>query len=236
MSIVVFEHHPNETTAEFGRILRNYGHRLRLVNVHAHGSSFPANLDDVDAVVAMGGSMNVDELDQYPWMETEIAYLRSAHERGVPIVGICLGAQLITKALGGEVERMQKPEVGWQQVKLTFPGTTDPLYAGIGWQTMQFHVHGYETTKLPPGATPLAESMQCKHQAYRVGMTTYAFQYHFEWNYDDLKLTASDDLVARAGTSTDQIIANTHTYYDDYRRLGDRLSDTIATVMFPIFK
>src|SRR5690606_13233304 len=100
-------------------------------------------------------------------------YLRQAHEANVPMVGICLGLQLIATALGGKVEAMPAAEVGWHTVKLAFPGTIDPIYAGIPWQHMQFHLHGQEVTALPPGATPLAASKVCKNQAVKVGLKTY---------------------------------------------------------------
>ena len=231
MNLLVFEHHRHDTPAELGRILQQHGYRLRIVRLYA-GEPVPADLDEIDGLISLGGPMNVDQNEQHPWLDAERATLRQAHEAGVPIVGVCLGAQLVAEALGGQVGPMDQPEVGWHDVTLAFGGTIDPIYAGIGWTTTQFHAHRQQVTQLPPAAVPLASSKMCRHQAFRVGLTTYAFQYHFEWNLDDLKQVATSDLVRQAGQDPDRIMAECRKYYDDYRRLGDRLSTTIATVLF----
>src|SRR5262249_16709292 len=117
-----------------------------------------------------------------------------------------------------------------------FPGTIDTIFQGIPWETMQMHLHGQEVTQLPSGGTPLAGSKMCKIQAFKIGMTTYGFQYHFEWAAEDLRLAARAGLVAKAGATSESITQSTPQYYDDYRRLGDRLCETIALTLFPIDK
>jgi GMP synthase (glutamine-hydrolysing) len=233
MSLIVFEHHPLETAALLGSILLHYGHRLRVVQLHA-GEAVPPDLDDVEGVISMGGPMNVDEAADHPWMDAELAYLRQAHETGVPIVGVCLGAQLIAKALGGTVEPMQAPEVGWHVLKLAFPGTIDPVFAGIPWQHIQFHLHGQHVAQLPPGATPLAGSQATRNQAFKVGLKTYGFQYHFEWDERILGIVSRDPLVEKAGLTADEIMQSTGEHYDGYRRLSNRLCHNIAGLLFPI--
>ncbi len=218
-----------------GGVLQAQGHKLQPIRLY-DGEPVPADLDNVDGVVSMGGPMNVDEIVEHPWIEDEMAYLRAAHDANVPIVGVCLGAQLIAGALGGTVAAMEQPEVGWQNLKLAFPGTIDPVYTGIGWETTQFHLHGQEVTKLPPGAAPLAGSAMCRNQAFKVGLTTYAFQYHFEWDRAGLDTFAHDAIVMRAGDTPAQIQSQTREFYDDYRRLGDRLCHTLATILLPIDK
>jgi GMP synthase-like glutamine amidotransferase len=235
MSVLVFEHWPTEGPAAIGAALRGQGHLLRTVRLHA-GEPVPVDLDDVDGIVSMGGPMNVDEVSRHPWLGGEMEYLKKAHEVGVPIVGVCLGAQLIGAALGGQVGAMPVPEVGWGPVKLVFPGTVDPLLAGIGWETVQFHLHGQEVKALPAGGVTLASSKACKNQAFRVGLKTYGFQYHFEWDREDLAVAAQDGLVAKAGASAGQIVQQAATYYEAYRRLGDRLCRSIAMLLFPIDK
>ena len=233
MAIIVFQHHPNEGPAMLGAALQHDGHRLRIIRLY-DGDSVPDDLNDTDGVVSMGGPMNVDQADQHPWIEREMRYLKIAHESGVPIVGICLGAQLIAAALGGKVAQMSEPEIGWHLVNLSFPGTTNPIFTGITWRSDQFHIHGQEVTQLPKGSVVLAGSEKCKAQAFRVGQTTYAFQYHFEWDLNDLKVVARDPFIDSAGLSGEQILQEANEYYDPYRRLGDRLSHTIAMTLFPI--
>src|SRR5262245_32861350 len=109
MSLLVLQHTADEDASRLGATLRDHGHRLRtilLTNGQAP-SSLPADLDDVSGLVILGGPMNVDQAEQYPWMKREMELIRQAHAAGKPIVGICLGAQLIGAALGGEVAAME---------------------------------------------------------------------------------------------------------------------------------
>lgn len=235
MAIVVFEHAPMETAAAIGQTLLRHNHRLRVVRFHA-GDRVPPDLDDVDGIVSMGGPMNVDEVAAHPWIADELAYLKQAHEAQVPIVGVCLGHQLIAAALGGEVKAMAAPEIGWHAIRLAFPGTIDPLFAGIAWESMMFHVHGQEVARLPPGATPLASSAACKMQAFRVGLTTYGFQFHFEWSRRDLQAIVDKDPFVRQHADPAAIAAAIDEHYPGYRRRGDRLCEQIAELLMPIDK
>ena len=237
MAIVVFEHHSSEHPARLGTILRDFGHRLRVIELHA-GDSLPPDLDDVDGIISLGGPMNVTDAEQHPWMTREMELIRQGHDAGVPIVGLCLGAQLIAAALGGTVAPMDQAEIGWHNVRLAFPGTTDPLLAGIPWNTRQFHLHGQEITELPPSATPLAGSAASKVQAFKVGLRTYGFQYHFEWTRDDIQrvLQKHADWITAAGGDTNALRAGLDEHYDTYRHLGDRLTENLANLLFALEK
>ncbi len=242
MAILVFQHHPAEPAAELGVALSDHGHRLRVIQLFA-GQPLPADLDNVDGIVSMGGPMNVTDAGQHPWMEGEMALLRAAHEASIPVVGICLGCQLLAAALGGEVGPMEAGrEVGWEPIQLGFPGTIDPIYSGLPWKQMQFHSHGQEVRKLPPGATPLAGSKVSKIQAWKSGYRTYGFQYHFEW--DRQGIAAQLDFLgaeANAGGSDGDadlgaIRDAVDEHYDLYRHLGDRLCGNLVTLLFAIDK
>jgi len=235
MAIVVFEHHAMETSARLGQVLRDHGFRLRTVRLYA-GDAIPPDLDDVDGIISMGGPMNVDQTADYPWIEQECAYLKAGHEANLPIVGICLGAQLIAHALGGKVTAMNKPEIGWSPVRQFRPGFPDTIFSGIPWQTDQFHTHGYEVSELPPGGALLASSEACRHQAFRVGLMTYAFQYHFEWTREDINgvLAQFGDWITSSGGNIEAIRQETDQKYENYRRLGDKLCVNLATMLFCI--
>ena len=235
MAILVFEHVPAEPTYRLGQTLLAQNHELRIVR-HYAGDRVPVDLDGVDGVISMGGPMNVDEADQHEWMPKEMDYLKTAHAVGIPIVGVCLGCQLLAAALGGKVGPMNAKEIGWFPIKQSFPGTIDPLYAGIPWDTVQFHVHGQEVTQLPPGATPLAGSKACKVQAFKVGLTTYGFQYHFEVDKGAIESWCRTDEWIRQHADADAILAAVDQHYPSYRRLGDRLCNQIATLLMPIDK
>ncbi|MEM8738691.1 MAG: type 1 glutamine amidotransferase [Planctomycetota bacterium] len=239
MAIVVFEHHPLETAGRLGTVLNEYGHKLQIVELHAD-DTVPPDLDDVDGVISMGGPMNTDEAEQHPWMQHELDYLRAAHDADLPVLGVCLGAQLIATALGGEVERMDQPEIGFGPVKSTFFGSTDPLHLGIPWDMTMFHAHARHVTKSPPGGTPipLSGSAACKTQAFRVGLNTYGFQYHFEWTRRTIDMVLQDDpeFYGSGNLSLDQLSLSLDQHYDTYRHFGDRLCHNFATLMFPLDK
>lgn len=235
MSLVVFQHHPDETVSRLGTILQAHGHRLRTVALY-DDQPVPVDLDDVDGLVSMGGPMNVSEADQHPWILEEMDLIRAAHKAELPIVGICLGAQLIAVALGGEVEAMKEPEVGFGNVKLGFPGTIDPVMSGIIWNCPQFHLHAQQVTELPPGAVPLAGSVQSTIQSFKVGLTTYGFQYHFEWERAEIDRFSRDELAIRAGLTMASAMQQTEQHIDLYRHMGDRLCDNITMLLFPIDK
>jgi GMP synthase (glutamine-hydrolysing) len=160
--------------------------------------------------------------------------IRQAKAANLPMVGICLGAQLIAKALGGEVAGMANPEVGFGDVKLTMPKFVDPVMQGIRWQFPAFHMHGQEVTKLPPEGMPIAMTTQCKIQAFRVGLNVYAFQYHFELDPDLIRLFATFPLVAKAGLDEKTILEQLKTQYQEYSRLAQRLNDNIVTLLLPV--
>ncbi len=216
-----------------GRIVAGYGHPMRIVRLD-QGQTVPPDLDDVTGIISMGGTMNVDEAERHAWMKPEMTLIRAAHEAGLPVVGICLGAQLIAAALGGKVEAMGETEIGWETVKLSFPGTTDPLHAGIAWETMQFHFHGQAIAELPSGAVGLSGSKRCRHQAFRIGFRTYGFQYHPEWTMDDIRRFTALDWVLKTGHDPNQILQQSERYYEPYRRLGNRLCHNIANYLMPL--
>lgn len=241
MAILVFEHDPRDPAGRLGQALRDVGHSLRVIRLH-DGDALPPDLDDVDGVVSLGGPQNVDEVDQHAWMAGEIDLIRQAHESQLPVAGICLGAQLIATALGGEVSKMEQPEIGWHDVQLAFPGTMEVMYAGVPWKSTQFHAHGYEVTKLPPGATPLAGSAMCRNQAFKVGFKTYGFQYHFEWDrkgieawLDGVKQRAGGGGFAK-GVDLEAVRRQLDEHYEMYRHMGDRLCGNLTTYLFAIDK
>ncbi len=237
MAILVFQHHPLEGPSRLGAILRDYGHRLHVCELH-EGQPLPPDLDGIDGIVSLGGPMNVDDTAEHPWLAGEMDLIRQAHEREVPVVGLCLGAQLLTKALGGEITAMDQPEAGWQPIQLAFPGTIDPLFSGTPWRSWQFHLHSQEITALPAGATPLAGSKICRTQSFKVGLTSYGFQYHFEWTKADITsaLEAHRDLFNAAEIKPEAVQTDTEQYYELYRHLGDRMCHNIANLLVPIDK
>src|SRR5690606_15590880 len=120
-----------------GRVFRDHGYKLDIRRVdlaeERGGAPIPPDLDDVEGVISLGGPQDV--MAKEPWVAQEIEFLRTAHEAGLPVVGICLGCQLLARALGGEVDRAAKPERGFTRVVQTPAGNTDRVLAGVPWTT-----------------------------------------------------------------------------------------------------
>ncbi len=128
------------------------------------------NPSEVDFVVALGGPMSVNDETRLPWLKAEKQFLKSAIDRGVPVLGVCLGAQLIASCLGARVYPNAEKEIGWFPVRAT---------RLLPAELRVFHWHG-ETFDLPRGATLLASSPACRHQAFQLGNSVLGLQFHLE--------------------------------------------------------
>ncbi len=232
-TIIVFQHGEHEGPGRLGATLRDHGFRLDIRRPDRDGpGAIPVDLDNVHGVISLGGAQNVG--DPLPWLEAEMAFLKAAHERELPVTGICLGAQLLAAALGGAVEQMPAPEWGMAEVSLTVPGQTETILAGIPWNCPQFHAHAYAVTELPPGATLLASSAMAKVQAFRCGLRSFGFQYHFEYDRPMIEgLAARSEVMVRAGLSRETLMRQLDTDYPRFARSADRLSLNIAIYAFP---
>ena len=127
----------------------------------------------------MGGPMNVDETQRYPFLAAEVDWIRRALDLRLPMLGICLGDQLLAKALGAKVFPNRVKEIGWYSMEMTPAAAADPLFAGCGKSLTVFQWHG-DTFDLPPGAVHLAHSPLCAQQAFRAGPCAYGLQFHVE--------------------------------------------------------
>ncbi len=233
MAIVILEHSDSAGAKRLGATLRDYGHRLRRVALH-EDEPVPGDLDDVDGVVTMGGPQSV--LEDHPWKEPEMAFLKAAHAQELAIVGVCLGCQILGASLGGAVGRVEGGiELGWQEVSLTPAGAEDPLFTGIPWKTELPHWHREQVSKLPPGARVLARSKRCPVQAWAIGVRTYAFQFHPEAVRTSLDGWAADDPDAlnEAGVSPAKLREDTMRFYPAFERLTDRLFESMALYLLP---
>jgi GMP synthase-like glutamine amidotransferase len=123
--------------------------------------------------------MNVDEVQKYPFLTEEVLLIEKMLAEEKPILGICLGAQLIAKALGSRVFPNDHKEVGWHPISLTPAAATDPLFKKMPKEMNVLHWHG-DTFNLPKNAVHLARSTRCENQAFRYGKNTYGLQFHLE--------------------------------------------------------
>lgn len=135
------------------------------------------DLEAASALILMGGPMSANDPD--PWVPNELAAIERALGRSQPVLGICLGAQLLAKALGSRVCRNHAREIGWLPINWTPLAATDPLFHDFQSPETVFHWHG-ETFDLPAGSAWLARSELCAHQAFRYGANAYGLQFHLE--------------------------------------------------------
>jgi GMP synthase-like glutamine amidotransferase len=174
MKILVLQHVASEHPGSFRDVMAAGGHTMHQVELD-EGESIPP-LDGFDMMLVMGGPMDVWEEDKFPWLRTEKAAIKEWVEAGRPYLGMCLGAQLLAVALGGEVGLMDAPEVGMSAVA----ASADPIFAGVPALCTCFQWHGAEVKVLPPGAELLVISETCRVQAFKWGSRAYGLQFHME--------------------------------------------------------
>jgi GMP synthase (glutamine-hydrolysing) len=232
VAIVVLQHSDDCRPGRLGLTLRDHGFRLDILRVD-RGDPIPADFDDVHAVISLGGPQFVT--DSHAWIPRELDFLKRAHERALPVIGICLGAQMIGKALGGEVGPMDKPEIGFVDTFLSPAGQSDTILAGVSWTFPTFQHHRHEVKTLPPGAAILASSTACKAQIFRLGIRTYAFQPHIEADraiMDDLLGPGGNELH-HAGLTAADFTRQASAHMEPFSRLADRICVNIATCLIP---
>lgn len=172
-------------------------HSISYTYFFDHSFVFPL-LKDIDALVIMGGNMNVDEEDIYPWLGKEKELIKAVIDAGKKVIGICLGSQLIAAALGGKVYPNNKKEIGFFPVKFSDSALNHFLFNHFTSPYIVFHWHG-DTFDLPGNATLIASSAACKHQAYLVGNAILGLQFHFEINE-----TIIDSMINHDGQELDE--------------------------------
>ena len=221
--ILTIVHQPDAGPGVFAESAAAAGHEL----VEWSPPDAPApELDGFGAALVLGGAMNVDQEDAFPWLAPEKQLLRDLLDRGTPMLGVCLGAQLLAEAAGAEPRRARAPEIGWYEVELTDAAADDPLGSVLPRRFEAFQWHSYEAP-LPPGATALANSDVCL-QAYRLNGSSWGIQFHAEvtseivgsWVGD----YASDPDAVRMGVDPDALRAETGRRIEAYNELGRALS------------
>jgi len=173
-AIAIFRHFRTEGPGYFATFLDRHSIPWRLIRIDEH-EAVPASPDDFSGLVFMGGPMSVN--DPLPWIEPACRLIRTAVAAGMPVLGHCLGGQLIARALGGTVARNPVKEIGWGPVRVLENAVARDWFGELqGFET--FHWHG-ETFTIPPGATRLLESEYCPNQAYALD-NTLGMQCHVE--------------------------------------------------------
>lgn len=176
--LVVFQHVAAEPLGTLDRLIRCRGHRIKFVNFERHPDAQPC-IDRYRGLIVLGGPMNVEDSAHRAHLLTEMRAIESALKQDKPVLGICLGAQLLAHVLGAPIRRQGEAEIGWYEVATTTAGQADPVLAGLGAQAELFQWHNY-TFEIPRSAQHLAHSAICANQAFRHGRAAYGFQFHLE--------------------------------------------------------
>lgn len=199
------------------------GARIGHTRFFEPGATLPA-VGEADLLIVMGGPMSVNDTRQYPWLNDERRFIAETIRHGTPVLGICLGAQLIAGALGAKVYPNATKEIGWLPVTAVDNGAHDVFR--FPDRATVFHWHG-ETFDLPPGAVHLARSAACEHQAFQFGRRVIGLQFHLETTPDTANLiidNCRDELVEGPWIqSEERIRAATPSAYADINTLMDAL-------------
>jgi GMP synthase-like glutamine amidotransferase len=225
MRALVLQHVAVEGPGTLASFLEARGWTLATVALYV-GARLPEDAQEYQAVIVMGGPMGAYDEAAYPFLHDEHRFLTRVLEQGVPLLGICLGSQLLAKALGARVYRNPQKEIGWYTVDLTPAGAADPLFAGLTSPVPVFQWHS-DAFDLPVGATSLASSPLCTHQAFRYGDRVYGLLFHLELTPDIIHswLAAFHDEFVSVQGAIDpaRIVAEMPQRYAEYQQIGSRV-------------
>lgn len=223
--VAIFRHSPTEGPGYFATYLDAHALPWRLIKLD-EGEAVPATPDAHAGLCFMGGPMSVN--DDLPWIAPVLSLIRAAVANDVPVIGHCLGGQLMSKALGGVVSRNPVKEIGWGAVRMEAASETTRWF-GDAAEFLSFHWHG-ETFTIPAGAVRLASSAWCLNQAFALG-PHLAMQCHVEMTPELIRSWCRDwekELVSRAGASVQtpqQMLEQVDERVKDLQRVADRVYD-----------
>jgi GMP synthase (glutamine-hydrolysing) len=216
MDVLAVIHGESVRSGVFGDVVAERGHLLDEWSL-AWERPLPRPLDAYGAVLVFGGAMHADQDQHHPWLREEDLFLHRLLDLHIPVLGICLGAQLLAKAAHAPVHPASEPEVGWFPVDLTDEAAEDPVLSRLPQRFVAFQWH-YYTHGLPAGAVELARSRVCT-QAFRLGANAWGVQFHPEVTLAQLEgwiAEDEDELPMSAG----EFLQETRDRIDEWNTLG----------------
>lgn len=230
--VLVFQHGAYCPLGMLGEHLASDGVHPVIVELD-RGDAIP-QLESFDVLMVMGGAMDVWEEEANPWLVPEKAAIRKwVADLDRPYLGVCLGHQLLAEALGGRVERTQRPEAALLEIQISEPGQQHPFYAGFGPSTRVVQWHGAEVTAPPPGSVVLAYTADCPVSAFGAGSAAFGVQYHVEATHQSISEwmavpasaslpirlhgpDAGERMVADVAAAKDELRINARRLYDNF--------------------
>jgi GMP synthase (glutamine-hydrolysing) len=231
--ILMVKNDPLETFGIAERAFSDAGTDVRILDATDPAAPRPA-LEEVAGVVMFGGTMNVDEVDDHPFLKENRDLTREAVERGVPYLGLCLGAQLLARAMDAPVMRAPVKEVGFEPIHPLAAAASDPLLGALADGDMAFQWH-QDTMELPSGAEQLVAGERVALQAFRIGPSAWATQFHLEIDAEELELWLDEasrfmDLEEVWGKSPHAIRAEAMRHMDDHEARGSEIFRRFARI------
>jgi GMP synthase (glutamine-hydrolysing) len=225
--IVVIRHQPNAPLGIAADALDELGVPWTYLDVYEDGP-WP-ELENVGGLIALGGEMNVDRVEDYPFLERGRTLLGEAVDRGLPVLGICLGAQLLARALGAEVKPSPVRELGFLRVDATGAGADDPVLAAFTPSARVFQFHE-DASELPDGAELLFRGDLVSNQAFRFGESAYGVQWHFEVTEEIVSdwCDETPDLEEEWGRSKEEVVAEARALLPAQQEAGRKVVGSFA--------
>jgi GMP synthase-like glutamine amidotransferase len=226
VNILAVIHGDNVRAGVFAEPIAERGDELEEWSL-SWGTPPPRPLDAYGAVLVFGGAMHADHEEHHPWLRDENFLLQRLLGLQVPMLGVCLGAQLIAKASHADVGPSSEPEVGWYPVELTEEARDDELFGSLPERFDAFQWH-YYTHGIPAGAVELARSPVCT-QAFRLGDRAWGIQFHAEVTEEQIESWADED-ESELPMSRDELLAQTREHIADWNDLGRNLCASFLEV------
>jgi GMP synthase (glutamine-hydrolysing) len=216
--IWVLQHHPAENLGAIADALESAALAWQYVRVF-DGQPVPPDMKGAGGLIVMGGPEAVYQLDRYPYLRAEMALIENALKAGKPMLGVCLGSQLLAATLGANVRRGAQKEIGWYPVRLGPEAERDPLLRGVPREFVACHWHG-DIFALPAGAVGLASSDLTELQAFRYGDRAWGLLFHAEMTRQIVAALVAEfgEGLKRVGIDGDEILARTP---DHLPKLGE---------------